>query len=105
MRPAYAYDKVTSPSNPDAGANSVVTYTLNIVDNKTGKVLQSYTKTVSNVADGTYTITLAEMAALWNVSTAKLTAFGPDSAAYTLASTASPAVTTASATLSAYYAD
>ena len=102
---AYAYDKVTSPSNPDAGANGVVTYTLNIVDNKTGKVLQSYTKTVSNVADGTYTITLAEMAALWNVSTAKLTAFGPDSAAYTLASTASPAVTTASATLSAYYAD
>ena len=102
---AYAYDKVTSPSNPDAGANGVVTYTLNIVDNKTAKVLQSYTKTVSNVADGTYTITLAEMAALWNVSTAKLTAFGPDSAAYTLASTASPAVTTASATLSAYYAD
>ena len=102
---AYAYDKVTSPSNPDAGANGVVTYTLNIVGNKTGKVLQSYTKTVSNVADGTYTITLAEMAALWNVSTAKLTAFGPDSAAYTLASTASPAVTTASATLSAYYAD
>ena len=102
---AYAYDKVTSPSNPDAGANGVVTYTLNIVDNKTGKVLQSYTKTVSNVADGTYTITLAEMAALWNVSTAKLTAFGPDSAAYTLASTASPAVITASATLSAYYAD
>ena len=102
---AYAYDKVTSPSNPDAGANGVVTYTLNIVDNKTGKVLQSYTKTVSNVADGTYTITLAEMAALWNVSTAKLTAFGPDSAAYTLASTATPAVITASATLSAYYAD
>ena len=102
---AYAYDKVTSPSNPDAGANGVVTYTLNIVDNKTGKVLQSYTKTVSNVADGTYTITLAEMAALWNVSTAKLTAFGPDSAAYTLASTATPAVTTASVTLSAYYAD
>ena len=102
---AYAYDKVTSPSNPDAGANGVVTYTLNIVDNKTGKVLQSYTKTVSNVADGTYTITLAEMAALWNVSTAKLTAFGPDSAAYTLASTATPAVTTASATLNAYYAD
>ena len=102
---AYAYDKVTSPSNPDAGANGVVTYTLNIVDNKTGKVLQSYTKTVSNVADGTYTITLAEMAALWNVSTAKLTAFGPDSAAYTLASTASPAVITASATLNAYYAD
>ena len=102
---AYAYDKVTSPSNPDAGANGVVTYTLNIVDNKTGKVLQSYSKTVSNVADGTYTITLAEMAALWNVSTAKLTAFGPDSAAYTLASTATPAVTTASATLNAYYAD
>ena len=102
---AYAYDKVTSPSNPDAGANGVVTYTLNIVDNKTGTVLQSYTKTVSNVADGTYTITLAEMAALWNVSTAKLTAFGPDSAAYTLASTATPAVTTASVTLSAYYAD
>ena len=102
---AYAYDKVTSPSNPDAGANGVVTYTLNIVDNKTGKVLQSYTKTVSNVADGTYTITLAEMAALWNVSTAKLTAFGPDSAAYTLASTATPAVPTASVTLSAYYAD
>ena len=57
---AYAYDKVTSPSNPDAGANGVVTYTLNIVDNKTGKVLQTYTKTVSNVADGTYTITLAD---------------------------------------------
>ena len=35
----------------------------------------------------------------------KLTAFGPDSAAYTLASTATPAVTTASVTLSAYYAD
>ena len=102
---AYAYDKVTSPSNPDAGANGVVTYTLEIVDNKTGNVLQSYTKTVSNVADGTYTITLAEMAALWNVSTAKLTAFGPDSAAYTLASTAYPSVTTASATLRAYYAD
>ena len=102
---AYAYDKVTSPSNPDAGANGVVTYTLNIVSNEDAKVLQSYTKTVSNVADGTYTITLAEMAALWNVSTAKLTAFGPDSAAYTLASTASPAVTTASATLSAYYAN
>ena len=102
---AYAYDKVTSPSNPDAGANGVVTYTLNIVDNKTGKVLQSYSKTVSNVADGTYTITLAEMAALWNVSTAKLTAFGPDSYTYTLASTATPAVTTASATLNAYYAD
>ena len=102
---AYAYDKVTSPSNPDAGANGVVTYTLNIVDNKTGKVLQSYTKTVSNVADGTYTITLAEMAALWNVSTAKLTAFGPDSYTYTLASTASPAVTTASPTLNAYYAN
>ena len=102
---AYAYDKVTSPSNPDAGANGVVTYTLNIVDNKTGKVLQTYTKTVSNVADGTYTITLAEMAALWNVSTAKLTAFGPDSYTYTLASTASPAVTTASPTLNAYYAN
>ena len=102
---AYAYDKVTSPSNPDAGANGVVTYTLNIVDNKTGTVLQSYTKTVSNVADGTHTITLAEMAALWNISTVKLTAFGPDSAAYTLASTATPAVTTASVTLSAYYAD
>ena len=98
---AYAYDKV----NPDAGANGVVTYTLNIVDNKTGTVLQSYTKTVSNVADGTHTITLAEMAALFNVSTVKLTAFGPDSAAYTLASTATPAVTTASVTLSAYYAD
>ena len=102
---AYAYDKVTSPSNPDAGANGVVTYTLNIVDNKTGKILQTYTKTVSNVADGTYTITLAEMAALWNVSTAKLTAFGPDSYTYTLASTASPAVTTASPTLNAYYAN
>ena len=102
---AYAYDKVTSPSNPDAGANGVVTYTLNIVDNKTGKVLQNYTKTVSNVADGTYTITLAEMAALWNVSTAKLTAFGPDSYTYTLASTATPAVTTASPTLNAYYAN
>ena len=100
---AYAYDKVTSPSNPDAGANGVVTYTLNIVDNKTGKVLQSYTKTVSNVADGTYTITLAEMAALWNFSTAKLTAFGPDSITLTIDSAVGKL--TDSGVLNAYYAN
>ena len=100
---AYAYDKVTSPSNPDAGANGVVTYTLNIVDNKTGKILQTYTKTVSNVADGTYTITLAEMAALWNVSTAKLTAFGPDSITLTIDSTVGKL--TDSGVLNAYYAN
>ena len=101
----YAVNKVDTSTNPDPAAVGTVTLKLNIVDNKTGTVLQSYTKTVSNVADGTHTITLAEMAALFNVSTVKLTAFGPDSAAYTLASTASPAVITASATLSAYYAD
>ena len=101
----YAVNKVDTSTNPDPAAVGTVTLTLNIVDNKTGTVLQSYTKTVSNVADGTHTITLAEMAALFNVSTVKLTAFGPDSAAYTLASTATPAVTTASVTLSAYYAD
>ena len=101
----YAVNKVDTSTNPDPAAVGTVTLTLNIVDNKTGTVLQSYTKTVSNVADGTHTITLAEMAALWNISTVKLTAFGPDSAAYTLASTASPAVTTASVTLNAYYAD
>ena len=101
----YAVNKVDTSTNPDPAAVGTVTLTLNIVDNKTNTVLQSYSKTVSNVADGTHTITLAEMAALFNVSTVKLTAFGPDSAAYTLASTASPAVTTASVTLSAYYAD
>ena len=101
----YAVNKVDTSTNPDPAAVGTVTLKLNIVDNKTGTVLQSYTKTVSNVADGTHTITLAEMAALFNVSTVKLTAFGPDSAAYTLASTATPAVTTASVTLSAYYAD
>ena len=101
----YAVNKVDTSTNPDPAAVGTVTLKLNIVDNKTGTVLQSYSKTVSNVADGTHTITLAEMAALFNVSTVKLTAFGPDSAAYTLASTATPAVTTASVTLSAYYAD
>ena len=101
----YAVNKVDTSTNPDPAAVGTVTLTLNIVDNKTNTVLQSYSKTVSNVADGTHTITLAEMAALFNVSTVKLTAFGPDSAAYTLASTATPAVTTASVTLSAYYAD
>ena len=101
----YAVNKVDTSTNPDPAAVGTVTLKLNIVDNKTGTILQSYSKTVSNVADGTHTITLAEMAALFNVSTVKLTAFGPDSAAYTLASTASPAVTTASVTLSAYYAD
>ena len=101
----YAVNKVDTSVNPDPAAVGTVTLKLNIVDNKSGAILQSYSKTVSNVADGTHTITLAEMAALFNVSTVKLTAFGPDSAAYTLASTASPAVTTASVTLSAYYAD
>ena len=101
----YAVNKVNTSVNPDPAAVGTVTLKLNIVDNKSGAILQSYSKTVSNVADGTHTITLAEMAALFNVSTVKLTAFGPDSAAYTLASTATPAVTTASVTLSAYYAD
>ena len=101
----YAVNKVDTSVNPDPAAVGTVTLKLNIVDNKSGAILQSYSKTVSNVADGTHTITLAEMAALFNVSTVKLTAFGPDSAAYTLASTATPAVTTASVTLSAYYAD
>ena len=101
----YAVNKVDTSVNPDPAAVGTVTLKLNIVDNKSGAILQSYSKTVSNVADGTHTITLAEMAALFNVSTVKLTAFGPDSAAYTLASTAIPAVTTASVTLSAYYAD
>lgn len=101
----YAVNKVDTSVNPDPAAVGTVTLKLNIVDNKSGAILQSYSKTVSNVADGTHTITLAEMAALFNVSTVKLTAFGPDSAAYTLASTATPPVTTASVTLSAYYAD
>ena len=101
----YAVNKVDTSVNPDPAAVGTVTLTLNIVDNKTNTVLQSYSKTVSNVADGTHTITLAEMAALCNVSTVKLTAFGPDSYTYALASTASPAVTTASVTLYAYYAD
>ena len=101
----YAVNKVDTSVNPDPAAVGTVTLKLNIVDNKSGAILQPYSKTVSNVADGTHTITLAEMAALFNVSTVKLTAFGPDSAAYTLASTATPAVTTASVTLSAYYAD
>lgn len=98
----YAVNKVDTSTNPDPLATSY-TYTLNIVNKDTGAVLQSYAKTVKNPVNGTYTITLAGAAAEFGVSTAKLTAFGPDS--ITLTSTALIGKLTDSGVLNAYYAN
>ena len=98
----YAVNKVDTSSNPDPLATSY-TYTLNIVNKDTGAVLQSYAKTVKNPVNGTYTITLAGAAAEFGVSTAKLTAFGPDSITLTIDSTVGKL--TDSGVLNAYYAN
>ena len=98
---AYAYDKVTSPSNPDAAAEvGTVTYTLTLVNKDSGAQISQYTKTVNNVAVGTHSVTLAEMAQLVGVSTDKLVAFGPSSMEFTVTKGA-----TVTPTLSAYYAN
>ena len=97
----YAYDKVTSPSNPDPAAEvGTVTYTLTLVNKDSGAQISQYTKTVNNVAVGTHSVTLAEMAQLVGVSTDKLVAFGPSSIEFTVAKGA-----TVTPTLSAYYAN
>ena len=98
----YAVNKVDTSSNPDPLATSY-TYTLNIVNKDTGAVLQSYAKTVKNPGNGTYTITLNGAAAEFGVSTAKLTAFGPDS--ITLKIDSANGVFTAAGVLNAYYAN
>ena len=98
----YAVNKVDTSSNPDPLATSY-TYTLNIVNKDTGAVLQSYAKTVKNPGNGTYTITLNGAAAEFGVSTAKLTAFGPDSITLTIDSTVGKL--TDSGVLNAYYAN
>ena len=104
----YAVNKVDTSSNPDPLATSY-TYTLNIVNKDTGAVLQSYTKTVKNPGDGTYTINLftglagTGVADEFGVSTAKLTAFGPDSITLTIDSAAGKL--TDSGVLNAYYAN
>ena len=98
----YAVNKVDTSSNPDPLATSY-TYTLNIVNKDTGAVLQSYTKTVKNPGNGTYAITLNGAAAEFGVSTAKLTAFGPDSITLTIDSTVGKL--TDSGVLNAYYAN
>ena len=98
----YAVNKVDTSTNPDPLATSY-TYTLNIVNKDTGAVLQSYAKTVKNPVNGTYTITLNGAAAEFGVSTAKLTAFGPDSITLTIDSTVGKL--TDSGVLNAYYAN
>ena len=98
----YAVNKVDTSTNPDPLATSY-TYTLNIVNKNTGDVLQSYAKTVKNPVNGTYTITLAGAATEFGVSTAKLTAFGPDSITLTIDSTVGKL--TDSGVLNAYYAN
>ena len=98
----YAVNKVDTSTNPDPLATSY-TYTLNIVNKDTGAVLQSYAKTVKNPGNGTYTITLNGAAAEFGVSTAKLTAFGPDSITLTIDSTVGKL--TDSGVLNAYYAN
>ena len=98
----YAVNKVDTSTNPDPLATSY-TYTLNIVNKDTGAVLQSYAKTVKNPDNGTYTITLNGAAAEFGVSTAKLTAFGPDSITLTIDSTVGKL--TDSGVLNAYYAN
>ena len=98
----YAVNKVDTSTNPDPLATSY-TYTLNIVNKDTGAVLQSYAKTVKNPVNGTYTITLAGAANEFGVSTAKLTAFGPDSITLTIDSTVGKL--TDSGVLNAYYAN
>ena len=98
----YAVNKVDTSSNPDPLATSY-TYTLNIVNKDTGAVLQSYAKTVKNPGNGTYTINLADAATEFGVSTAKLTAFGPDSITLTIDSTVGKL--TDSGVLNAYYAN
>ena len=98
----YAVNKVDTSTNPDPLATSY-TYTLNIVNKDTGAVLQSYAKTVKNPVNGTYTITLNDAATEFGVSTAKLTAFGPDSITLTIDSTVGKL--TDSGVLNAYYAN
>ncbi len=98
----YAVNKVDTSTNPDPLATSY-TYTLNIVNKDTGAVLQSYSKTVKNPSDGTYTITLNGAATEFGVSTAKLTAFGPDSITLTIDRTVGKL--TDSGVLNAYYAN
>ena len=98
----YAVNKVDTSTNPDPLATSY-TYTLNIVNKDTGAVLQSYAKTVKNPGNGTYTIALNDAAAEFGVSTAKLTAFGPDSITLTIDSDAGKP--TDSGVLNAYYAN
>ena len=98
----YAVNKVDTSTNPDPLATSY-TYTLNIVNKDTGAVLQSYAKTVKNPVNGTYTITLNGAATEFGVSTAKLTAFGPDSITLTIDSTVGKL--TDSGVLNAYYAN
>ena len=98
----YAVNKVDTSSNPDPLATSY-TYTLKIVNKDTGDVLQSYAKTVKNPGNGTYTITLNGAAAEFGVSTAKLTAFGPDSITLTIDSAVGKL--TDSGVLNAYYAN
>ena len=98
----YAVNKVDTSSNPDPLATSY-TYTLNIVNKDTGAVLQSYAKTVKNPGNGTYAITLNGAAAEFGVSTAKLTAFGPESITLTIDSTVGKL--TDSGVLNAYYAN
>lgn len=98
----YAVNKVDTSTNPDPLATSY-TYTLNIVNKDTGAVLQSYAKTVKNPVDGTYTITLNGAAAEFGVSSAKLTAFGPDSITLTIDRTVGKL--TDSGVLNAYYAN
>ncbi|MCI7637879.1 MAG: hypothetical protein MSS53_09745, partial [Oscillibacter sp.] len=98
----YAVNKVDTSTNPDPLATSY-TYTLNIVNKDTGAVLQSYAKTVKNPGNGTYTITLNGAAAEFGVSTAKLTAFGPDSITLTIDSAVGKL--TDSGVLNAYYAN
>ena len=104
----YAVNKVDTSTNPDPLATSY-TYTLNIVNKDTGAVLQSYSKTVKNPGDGTYTINLFTglagmgVADEFGVSTAKLTAFGPDS--ITLKIDSANGVFTAAGVLNAYYAN
>ena len=91
---AYAYDKVTSPSNPDPVVTTgSINYTVNFYDSNNSVIMDTATKTVTGVAAGTYTYGVASGA---NVYTAAeiLTAVGVNPGAWT-ASFCTPVVTVA----------
>ena len=103
----YAVDQVKTPVNPDAAAKGSVVYKLHIVDKDSGETKATYDNSkapITGVADGKYTVTLAEMAKVVGVSADKLTAYGYNSADFEVDST-NPSMTTVTVELKAYYAN